>query len=215
MASNAPESPSDFAPNSPTDGRKLLDWGSKYPPEAQSCIRWEGWYLTVHLVACPLLLLGFWLVARGQFFGPASLARTIGSYGLAWVGGTLGGTLFSLKWLYHSVAREIWHKDRRCWRLFTPHISGGLSFAMLALISSGIIRVFDRGALHSGASIVGVSFIVGYFSDSAIAKLSELAGTLFGSKQSPSQLPRHTPAESTGTSDGPTGGGTGAADGEK
>jgi hypothetical protein len=85
-----------------------------------------------------------------------------------------------IKWLYHSVARGSWHLDRRLWRIFTPHISGGLSFFVLALISSGALRIFDRKATESFALVVGLGFLVGYFSDSAIAKLTELAETLFG-----------------------------------
>jgi hypothetical protein len=106
--------------------------------------------------------------------------RPILKYGLAWLGGTLGGTLFDAKWLYHSVAKKLWHLDRRLWRLFTPHISGGLAFAVIALVSSGLFRIFDHTATNSNALVVGLSFLVGYFSDSAIAKLTEIAETLFG-----------------------------------
>jgi hypothetical protein len=105
------------------------------------------------------------------------------TYSLAWLGGTLGGTLFDLKWLYHSVAKQQWHLDRRLWRLFTPHISGGLAFVMIALISSGVFRVFDNTATKSCSLVVSVSFLVGYFSDSAIAKLTEIAETLFGTSR--------------------------------
>jgi hypothetical protein len=101
-------------------------------------------------------------------------------YGLAWCAGTLGGVLFALKWLYHVVARGWWHLDRRLWRWFTPHISGGLAFCMLALISSGGVRIFNQNATRSMSLVVGFSFLVGYFSDSAIAKLTEVAETLFG-----------------------------------
>ena len=53
---------------------------------------------------------------------------------------------------------------------------------MLAMVASGLLAVFDRNAMQSGSAIVGFCFIVGYFSDSAIGKLSELADTLFGSR---------------------------------
>jgi hypothetical protein len=101
-------------------------------------------------------------------------------YGLAWLAGTLGGTLFDLKWLYHTVARQLWHMDRRLWRIFTPHISGGLAFSVVALVASGGVRIFDAKATESHALVVGLSFLVGYFSDNAIAKLLEVAETLFG-----------------------------------
>ena len=106
--------------------------------------------------------------------------RPLLKYGFAWTAGTLGGVLFDLKWLYHTVARGLWHLDRRLWRIFTPHISGGLSFFILALVASGGLRIFDSKATDSLALVVGLGFLVGYFSDSAIAKLTEVAETLFG-----------------------------------
>jgi hypothetical protein len=114
---------------------------------------------------------------------PNETYEAILTYVLAWLGGVLGGTLFAIKWLYHVVARKYWHLDRRLWRLFTPHLSGGLAFAFITLISSGILRVFDRNASQSRALVVAVSFLVGYFSDSAVAKLSEIAKTIFGASR--------------------------------
>ncbi len=74
--------------------------------------------------------------------------------------------------------------DRRLWRFFTPHISGGLAFAVVALISSGLVRVFDPHAIESSALVLGVAFLVGYFSDSTAAKLAEIADTIFGANRS-------------------------------
>lgn len=171
-----------FAPSDPTDGRELLDWKSRYlEPEARKGIRWEAIYLGTLLFSLPFALLLLWLELPREWFGiPESKYQVIVRYGMAWLGGTLGGTLFDVKWLYHSVAHRLWHLDRRLWRVFTPHISGGLAFAVIALISSDLMRIFDSDAVQSHALIVGVSFLVGYFSDSAIAKLSEIAETLFG-----------------------------------
>lgn len=175
-----------FGASDPTDNRRLLDWKSRYPTEAAKEIRIEAIYLGSLLLVAPFLLLAFlshfprfiWCA----FDTPAQAAVT--RYGLAWVGGMLGGTLFAIKWLYHVVAREMWNLDRRLWRLFTPHISGGLAFAVIALVSSGIMRVFDSRATNSHAVVVGLAFLVGYFSDSAVAKLSEIADTLFGTSRS-------------------------------
>ena len=66
----------------------------------------------------------------------------------------------------------------------TPHISGGLAFVFIALISSGVLRIFDSQAMDSLSMVVGVSFLVGYFSDSAVAKLTEIADTIFGASRS-------------------------------
>jgi hypothetical protein len=109
---------------------------------------------------------------------------TLLRFGLAWFSGLLGGTLYDAKWLYHSVARQLWHLDRRIWRIFTPHISGGLAFVVVSLIASGLLKVFDNHAVDSNTMVIGMGFLVGYFSDSAIAKLAEIAETLFGTSRS-------------------------------
>jgi hypothetical protein len=174
-----------FGQADPTDDRDFLDWKSKYSdPAARQGIRFEAIYLATLLVLVPvamvLLRLEYpkhWLRLSDESYKP------IVHFGMAWLGGVLGGTLFDLKWLYHSVARQLWHLDRRLWRLFTPHISGGLAFAMVVLISSGLVRIFDSRAMNSLSSVVGISFLVGYFSDSAIAKLTEVAETLFGTSR--------------------------------
>lgn len=172
----------DFAPANPTDNRQLLEWQSRYPdPTPRLWIRIEAIYLASLLFLVPTAMLALWLeYPRNWVELSDQKYRTLFLYGLAWLGGTLGGTLFDIKWLYHSVARQIWHMDRRLWRLFTPHLSGGLSFVVLALISSGLVRVFDRHAIDSASLVVGLAFLVGYFSDSTVAKLAEIADTIFG-----------------------------------
>jgi len=173
---------SDFAPYDLSDGREPLDWPSKYPPEALKSIKWEKVYLFAHLYLVPVMMVFFWLEYPKRMLRLGDdKYEPILRYTIAWLAGVLGGTLFDIKWLYHSVAHKKWHLDRRLWRHFTPHVSGGLAFAMIALVSSGMVRVFDRQAMYSRALVVGVAFLVGYFSDSAIAKLSEIAQTLFGS----------------------------------
>ncbi len=54
---------------------------------------------------------------------------------------------------------------------------------MIALISSGMLRVFDPQAPQSRSLVIAIGFLVGYFSDSAAAKLSEIAETLFGASR--------------------------------
>lgn len=175
-----------FGQADPTDGRRKYDWRSKYDdPMPRRAIRIEATYLALLLFGYPVVMAWGWLEYPNSYLAlPPEKYRTLFRYALAWISGSLGGVLFALKWLYHSVARGTWHLDRRLWRLFTPHISGGLSFAMVALISSGALRIFDTKAMKVFPVIVGVGFLVGYFSDSAVAKLSDVADTLFGTVKS-------------------------------
>lgn len=171
-----------FAPDDLTDGRERLDWKTRYPDkEAKRAILLEAIYVTLLLFGIPILILLIWLkIPRIWLQIEEAQYKVLMTYAFAWLGGTFGGTLFDMKWLYHSVAKQIWHRDRRLWRLFTPHISGALSFAVVLLISSGILRIFDQTALDSPAVVLAIGFMVGYFSDSATAKLTEVAETLFG-----------------------------------
>jgi hypothetical protein len=171
-----------FGQADPTDNRELLDWRTKYPePEAKRGIRLEAAYVGFLLLAVPIAMLVLWLEYPKSWLHLSDRAyRPILKYGLSWLSGVLGGTLFDAKYLYHSVARQIWHLDRRLWRLFVPHISGGLAFVIIALIASGLLRIFDSRAVESAPTIVGIGSLVGYFSDNAIAKLREVADTLFG-----------------------------------
>jgi len=165
-----------FAPANPTDGRAPGDWESRFPTLARKKIKREAIYLGLILVLIPIVL----LTNYSNFFGNYTIPPTVKKYIYAWMGGTLGGTLFSLKWLYHTVARFVWNADRWLWRFFTPHISGGVSFAFIVLISSGLINIFSPDAMNKNTAVLGLSFLIGYFSDSAIAKLNEIANTIFG-----------------------------------
>lgn len=165
-----------FAPNDPLDGRELGGWKSRYPDTARKQIASEARYVGFLLVIVPALIVGFHL----DFFRTVNISVALKKYSYAWLGGTLGGILFSIKWLYHSVARNLWNEDRLLWRVFTPHISGALSFSFVALISSGLISLFSANAIDKNSGVIGLSFLIGYFSDSAIAKLTEVANTIFG-----------------------------------
>jgi hypothetical protein len=174
-----------FGQSDPTDGRPPLDWESRYPAPARGCILREAIYLGALLFATPSLMVCVWLgFPKHLLYLTDDGYRILQKYAFAWLAGTLGGTLFDLKWLYHTVAKQLWNMDRRLWRIFTPHISGGLAFATVALISSGAMRIFDTHAMKSISLVTGVSFLVGYFSDSAIAKLTDVAETLFGTTRS-------------------------------
>lgn len=171
-----------FAPDDLTNGRKCLDWKTRYSDrEAQRAILLEAAYVVVLLFGTPVLILLIWLeIPRPWLSIDQTQYKVFAGYAYAWLGGTFGGTLFDTKWLYHSVAKQLWHLDRRLWRFFTPHISGALGFAVVLLISSGILRIFNQTDISLPAVSLTIGFMVGYFSDSATAKLTEVAETLFG-----------------------------------
>jgi hypothetical protein len=185
MSSDKQQTIEGFGQSDPTDGRKRLDWTSKYPDDARREIRREAFYLACLLFGAPVAMFVLWLRLPQPWVGASEQDyAVILKFALSWVSGTLGGVLYDLKWLYHSVARQRWHIDRRLWRIFTPHISGGLAFGMTALFESNIVRVFDQSITARSVTVVGVSFLVGYFSDSAVAKMTEVADTLFGTTRS-------------------------------
>jgi len=179
----AKKTTSSFAPADPTDGRIPGSWRTRYEDDALLYIKKEAIYVGALFVVIPMLI----ICIHEDFFGALNIPHTVKKYSYAWIGGGLGGTLFSTKWLYHSVARNLWNQDRFLWRIFTPHISGALAFSFILLISSGIINLFSPAAMDKNNAVFGLSFLIGYFSDSAIAKLTEIANTLFGATQKESQ----------------------------
>src|SRR5207302_2795773 len=150
---------------------------TRYCPDASKGIRIEALVLTGYL------LITIAAISTLYMEGPKALLSlteskylNISRYGYAFFGGFLGGTMFSLKWLIHTVAKAIWNEDRRLWRFLVPVNSGFLAFAVVILIDSGL---FSQQAMARPAAVIGVGFITGYFSDQAMGKLGELAQVLF------------------------------------
>ena len=170
-----------WAPADLWDGRAPMDWRSRYTdPGVRRSIAAEAIYCALLFCAAPILMLALWTFRPDLPYLTDSQAHIFCKYAFAWLGGLFGGVLFDIKWLYHGVAKGMWHEDRRLWRLFMPHLSAGLAFAVVLAMSSGMFVIFDQEALLTPAVAATIGFLVGYFSDHAIAKLSEIAGTLFG-----------------------------------
>jgi len=167
----------DFAPKDLTDGRAPGDWRSRYEALAWRWILVEGLYLLVVFVGLVVVLVIVWLRRPADWWhlSPRQ-SLTLTRYAYAWLAGTLGGLLFAMKWLYHAVAKWNWNLDRSLWRYLTPHISGGLAFATVVIFNS--IMASEQGAMMSGTKSLAMGFLVGFFSDNAIAKLAEVAETL-------------------------------------
>ncbi|GAG91886.1 unnamed protein product, partial [marine sediment metagenome] len=105
----------DFAPGDLTDGKERGDWKTGYSErEAQHAILVEAAYVVVLLFGMPILILLIWLkIPRLWFPIDETQYKVLARYAYAWLAGTFGGTLFDMKWLYHSVAKQLWHLDRR------------------------------------------------------------------------------------------------------
>ncbi len=162
-----------------TDGREPGDWKSRYDdPYAIKCIKYEKNYLLILVIAN--ILISFILGLLLETEACKSYCPTSRKYIFAFLGGLLGGCAFSIKWLIHSVAKNTWNRDRRLWRIFTPLVSGMLGFVVILLLSTKTITL---GSLDSADThkCYGIAFLIGYFSDNAIGKLTEIAQVFFGS----------------------------------
>jgi len=180
-----------WAPYDYTDGKRKGDWKTSYPPEARKYIRLETSYLVVITGACLIGVLV--IVAKScdmseldtasndatHYIGHSSLP-ILGFLG-ALLAGTLGGCIFGLKCMYHFVAKLMWHEDRRLWRLLSPPVSGVLSLFMVFLVASGLLKIFDGDFVQHPTRVMAFSFLMGYYSDKALAKMADVADTLFGS----------------------------------
>ncbi|KAA6344189.1 hypothetical protein EZS27_008160 [termite gut metagenome] len=164
----------------PSDGRKIGDWESKYPQEARNAINWEKRYLLILLSVIAIMGFLLGIQCKSQIIQcDFALSPKVHSYCFAWIGGMLGGIVFVCKWLYHTVARGIWHIDRRIWRVVSPILSGIVALIFVVIFCSGIASDVETYSVHKSC---GIGFLVGYFSDNAIGKLSELANVFFAKK---------------------------------
>lgn len=177
-----------WAPHDYTDYRRRGDWKTIYPPEARKWIWIEAAYLAMLFVgalgAVLYILHEFRAVPPATETGGMGVDHEDCALFVAFLGalgaGTLGGCSFGIKWMYHSVAKQRWHEDRRLWRFLTPPLSGVVALFMVLLVSSGLLQIFDKEFVRRPIAVLAFSFVVGYFSDKALAKMAELADTLFG-----------------------------------
>jgi len=172
----------EWAPYDLTDGKQKGQWETGYPPGARRCIRWETAYLIILTGIC---LAGiFWVILDAYPVGPTAQCGLVSQECLGFLGalfaGTIGGCCFGIKCMYHFVAKRMWHEDRRLWRLLSPPLSGILSLFMVFLVASGLLEIFDGTFVQHPVRVMAFSFLVGYFSDKALARMSDIADTLFG-----------------------------------
>lgn len=160
----------------PDDGHAQWDWKTKYPGDAWKYIWADFTYLMflflVALIALYLLYAGYLYIWHTSYstYVPNPIIFKKEMYCILM--GFLGGITYSIKILYKSVARGKWHRDRVLWRLATPWVSLALSIVVASLMANDIFSSNNYAAIVIG-------FFAGYFSESAIGKLYEIAGILF------------------------------------
>lgn len=98
--------------------------------------------------------------------------------------GSAGGTAFALKWLYHSVAKWTWNRDRLLWRLIVPALSGVFAVFVAFMVAAEIVPFLNSKAFDNFYRALGSGFLLGYFSDNVLAALQNLAIRWFGTVDS-------------------------------
>lgn len=164
-----------FAPTDPTDGRKPYEYESRWPEDARKGQLHEGIYLVVLGILGTTGVFGLLFITD-----VAQNPDTPATIALVFFTGLIGGTIFDVKWWYHSIAKGLWHVDRRPWRIAVPWIAAVVAVFVHVLFKSDLLGILNPAALDKIHNVLAFGFLVGYFSDSAIAKLAEIAESLFG-----------------------------------
>lgn len=145
----------------------------------KSQIIFEFFYLIALVTCCVVLVLlihlqVFMLEPRTKLLAFAAL------------GGILGGWTFDAKWFYMVTAKGKdnekkwnWEYHKFYWRIFTPFVAGILSFSLFMLGNSGVVQI-KIGSGDSSAAAFSFCFVMGYFSDILMSKLSKLATSVSG-----------------------------------
>jgi hypothetical protein len=174
--------------NSLTDGRDEGAYATRYGVGAWFQIALELSYLVGMLSTA---LVGLVLMAKYAVFkeqsglifsllGPVEHGKTLLLYATISLSGICGGCSSALKWLYHSVAKQRWHRDRVVWRLTVPPLSGTLAVFTGMMIVSGLVPFLARSWLTSLTAAAAFGFFVGLFSDNLLAALEKIAFNIFG-----------------------------------
>lgn len=160
------------------DGRSPYEWDTKYPPEAIKMIIQDTVYVSIIFLSA---LGASFICASGVLATDWQLNESTCKYLQYAFPGLLGGITFGMKYLYRTVARGYWHRDRRVWRVLSPWIALSVSFAIGIMVEAGLFSS-STGELptYVEAKRVGIGFLSGYFADQAVGKMCDLADVLFG-----------------------------------
>jgi hypothetical protein len=177
-----------------TDGRVVGEVRSRFGRNEWIQIVIELVYLLLVLLFCSFFLIWIGYCAGAPKIGPNNtpIEQSL-PFGLLYprdrhlviwlsvaLSGVVGGASFALKWLYHSVARDLWNHDRIVWRLVVPILSGVLAVFVGFMVASGILPFLSTTTFDHFYKSLGVGFFVGYFSDNVLARLQRLAVQWFG-----------------------------------
>jgi hypothetical protein len=186
--SNEGDSPAVDPDVGTADGRKPWDWQTRFPLEARKQIRREAYYLAACLLFFGILSAFIASYSNATidlelFCGPRDVSANAPlEYNcfITYFAGGLGGTVFSIKWLMHSVGTGKWHQDRIYWRVFVPLIGGVYAIMIHGLASSGLVGGNVDAAARGITTAASISFLVGYFSDGVSGLLTNIANAVFG-----------------------------------
>jgi hypothetical protein len=194
---------SEFWDSDLTDRRIELDWETKYPAAAIYQIWGEAAYIIAVMAIC--LYAVFYIVFFTDNDGILNDRPIFWGLLGAWAAGALGGCCNVIKWMYHLVAKRLWHQDRRLWRILSPILSGVVALFMTFLTTSGLFQFFDKSFIHQPLAVMGFSFLVGLFTDNALKKMAEIAAILFSvsdritnKKEQHGKPPEEKPSETKG-----------------
>lgn len=159
-----------------TDGRFPGHWEPRYTGEALRRIRREAIYVGGSVILYLILIGVVAYASKHPIDGTdPEIIRPFAPKVLAYLGGAFGGTMFAMKWLYHSVAKNVWNADRRYWRYFTPALSGGGALCVVLLSTSGVLPLFGTDIVRTPSGALGISIVLGYFSDRVFSALEGFA----------------------------------------
>ncbi|KVU01935.1 hypothetical protein WK75_24140 [Burkholderia ubonensis] len=171
-------------PHDEADGRSVHDWKSRYPHEARVQIRWEAATVAAISIGSLAMVFFVWSGLFVKWTGCDVCTRhAFSRYGYFFFGGVLGGTLFGIKYLYHVVAKGFWNQDRCLWRVLSPLLAGSLAFIVGALTDAGFLGLTISAS--KAPAFLSLGFITGYFGDKALAKMTEMADVIFGTRDAP------------------------------
>lgn len=171
-------------PSHENDHRTLGDYASRYTIGAWTQIVIE---LLVLLAYISVAIAGVGTGIELSKQPAANLTNTFSyiiwatmPWGAMFFSALAGGAIFATKWLYHSVAKAEWNRDRIIWRFIAPINSAILATAAGFGISAGIMPFLDQNSFGNLYAALFFGFFIGHFSDNVLAALQRLARKWFG-----------------------------------